>query len=231
MKLPLRIEAVPAVGSFLKVSLERDIQDFLAYSNKFDNNYIVGFDNKIKAAHEVVSGKIYTKELAKTTSELKSTMSEVRPVLNKIEGYVKMSGKQLTTTVSGFGISAARYSLNRGNAEGLIQALGDLLHNIDVNRAVLSEQGLSKEIEVTLSDMREKINSLNTLQNQIISQRAIAVEENAAVFDDLCSTMKEILTAGQSLYKGVDKARMKDYTLSNLKKRVQYTPHKGDKEE
>jgi hypothetical protein len=231
MKLPLKIETVPVVGDFLKVSLERDMADFSAYSSKFNNNYVGDLSIKIRAAHDVVSGKIYTKELAKTTSELKDTMLGVRPILNKIEGYVKMSGKQLTTTVSGFGISAVRSSLNKGNAEGLIQTIGDVLHNIDVNRAVLSEQGLNKETEVALHDLRDKITNLNNLQNQIISQRAIAVKENEAIFDDLCTTIKEILTVGQSLYKGVDKARIKDYTLSNLKKRVQYTSHKGDKEE
>ncbi|MDR0603803.1 MAG: hypothetical protein LBG80_05815 [Bacteroidales bacterium] len=231
MKLPLSIEALSVVASFLKVSLERDMLNFSAYSNKFDNNYLIVLEDKIKAVSEIVSGKIYTQELAKTTSELKDAMSEVRPILNKIEGYVKMSGKKLTTKVSGFGISAVRHPLNRSNVEGVIQTLGDVLHNIEVNRAVLSEQGMNNEIETTLSGIRDKINNLNNLQNQIISQRAIAVEENAAVFDDLCTTIKEILIAGQSLYKGTDKARIKDYTLSNLKKRVHTTSHKDKEEE
>jgi hypothetical protein len=231
MKLPLKIEEVSVVGGFLKNNVNRDMADFAAYSSKFNDKYLVILDDKIKAVNEVVSGKIYTKELSKTTSELKETMLNLRPVLNKIEGYVKLSGKQLTTTGQGFGIGVVRQQLNRGNAEGVIQALGDVLHNIEVNRAILSEQGLNKEIEITLSDMRNKIVSLNNLQNQIVSQRAISVEANTAVFDDLCTTIKEILTVGQSLYKGVDKARVKDYTLSNLKKRMNTTSTKGNKEE
>jgi hypothetical protein len=220
MKIDVSIENLPVAADFVSESLQRDLADFSAYSPKFNDDYLIVFKEKIAAVKSVVAGKIFTKELSKATADLKDALGKLRPMLNKIEGYAKMAGKSLTTTVTGFGISAVRQPLNRGNVEGVTKALGDLFHSIENNRNVLSEQGLSDETVNALRNAHEEIGRLNKLQNQIVSRRAIAVEENTAVFGDLWETLSETLTAGRSLYKGVDAARIKDYTLAELKKRM-----------
>jgi hypothetical protein len=230
MKMNINIEDLPVTADFLTVSLRRDLPAFSAYSHKFDEAYLNALEEKTLVVKSVIAGKIFTKELAKVTINLKDALGELRPALNKIEGYVKMAGKGLTTTVAGFGISAVRQPLNRGNVEGVAKALGDLLHSIENNRNVLLEQGLNDETVDALRNAREEIERLNKLQNKIISQRAIAVEENAAVFANLRETISEILTAGRSLYKGVDAARLKDYTLTELKKRMKSRAGGGTKE-
>jgi hypothetical protein len=230
MKRNVSIEDLPVVADFVIVCLKRDLADFSAYSPKFDERYLDVFAGKTATVKSVIAGKIFTKELSKVTINLKDAVSELRPKLNKIEGYVKMAGKSLSTTVAGFGISAVRQTANRGNVEGVTKALGDLLHSIENNRNMLSEQGLSDETVNALRNARDEIERLNNLQNQVISQRAIAVEENAAVFDDLWETISETLTAGRSLYKGIDVARIKDYTLTELKKRTKSRAGSGKKE-
>jgi hypothetical protein len=231
MNIPLSTEEIPVVASFVCISLRRDLADFARFSSKFNENYLNIFEEKIKIVNEVVSGKIYTQELVKITSDMRGAMSELRPMLNKVEGYVKMAGKNLTTTVSGFGISEVRKPLNRGNVEKTLKSLGDMFYNIEVNRSILSEQGFNAETENQLREIRDKISRLNQMQNQIISQRAIAVEDNATTFNALWEVVSETLIAGRSLYKGVDAARMKDYTITELKKRVKHIVKKEDDEE
>ncbi|MDR1879039.1 MAG: hypothetical protein LBQ64_05690 [Bacteroidales bacterium] len=230
MKRIVSIEDLPVIADFVIVSLRRDLANFSTYSPKFNDSYLDVFEGKIAKVKSVIAGKIFTKELSKVTINLKDAVGELRPKLNKIEGYVKMADKSLSTTIVGFGISAVRQPLNRGNVEGVTKTLGDLLHIIENNRNVLSEQGLSDEMVNVLRNAREEIERLNNLQNQIISQRAIAVEENSAVFDDLWKTISETLTAGRSLYKGVDAARIKDYTLTELEKKLKSRASGGKKE-
>ena len=58
---------------------------------------------------------------------------------------------------------------------------------------------------------------------EIRSNRKAIVQNNIGLFNELNDQLTELLYVGKILYKGVDEAKTKDYTFSELKKLVRRT--------
>jgi hypothetical protein len=58
---------------------------------------------------------------------------------------------------------------------------------------------------------------------EIRSSRKAIVQSNVGLFNELNDQLTELLYVGKILYKGVDEAKTKDYTFSELKKLVRRT--------
>jgi hypothetical protein len=213
-------EELPVITGFVVDSLERDLNDFSAFSPKFNTAYLGELKSKLLGIELIFTGKKFTAELKKVTSNLNEVVASLRPRLNQIEGYVKLAGSALTTETSGFGVSAVRKPLNRGNVEGILAASNLLLHNIAINEHKLAEQGLSPDTTRAFLRLVTTIDSLNREQNRLAGQRAVEIEMHLEQFNDLWEMLSEVLVVGRSLYKGVDSVRLKDYTMAWLRKRV-----------
>ncbi len=59
-----------------------------------------------------------------------------------------------------------------------------------------------------------------TAQGSSFSNQRVLTAENAATLNALYDQMVALLADGKALYKSSDKARLKDYTLDQLLKRV-----------
>ncbi|MDR2139304.1 MAG: hypothetical protein LBP50_07140, partial [Tannerella sp.] len=70
------------------------------------------------------------------------------------------------------------------------------------------------------------IDALNVKQNELESRRNRATEEDIDVFNDLWLALQPVLETGRALYRGVDAAKLKDYTIAQLKKRLHPHPQK-----
>ncbi|MDR0843669.1 MAG: hypothetical protein LBN71_00470 [Tannerella sp.] len=68
----------------------------------------------------------------------------------------------------------------------------------------------------------EKINALNVKQNELESVRNRLTKESIEIFNDLWKLLQPVFETGKALYRGVDAARLKDYTLSQLLKRINH---------
>ena len=60
-------------------------------------------------------------------------------------------------------------------------------------------------------------------QFEILSSRKRIVQNNVESFNGLYSQLTEILTVGKILYKPADHLKLKEYTFSELRKRVRQT--------
>jgi hypothetical protein len=217
-----RIEEVPVLARFTRDSYIRDKADFEGYKPlKYIPTYATGLLGKITAVEAIIFPKVLTAELEVISKRIIDNMLLIRPLLNRLEGYVA-DAAGLTVSEKNFGISPVRKKINNDDQEGLDGALHYLLTNIGnaTNLAALQAVGYDVADKAALEGLKLAILNDNVAQNNKIQARAQLRVDNLDLINDLCKDLKGVWADCKRLYKISNKTKTKDYTLTQLKNRI-----------
>ena len=220
VKFHCKMEEVPAIAGFVTESLTADLEQFKEYSPEFSEEFVDQLRTKRNYCIELESSIVKTKRLKAVTAQLVEKEKGLRPLLNKVEGYLKMAGSGLDISIDSFGLGAVRDAISRGNDEGVISSLQSLLKNINRNLTLLQAKGLKQELIDSLSTAATEIDQLNTQQNAMINERNRGTASNIKDFNELWDMLSTVFTTARSLFRGVDDLKLKEYTVTALVKRV-----------
>jgi hypothetical protein len=214
------MEEVPVLGEFIVGSAERDINDFNTYSPVFTIDYLASIKDKINVCNELVKSSTVTKEMKAVTQQLVNKSKSLRTNLNTLEGYLKLGANDLDIAVKDVDLKSVRLSITRRNTEGLISNMRTVLIPIKRNLQILVAQGLKMNLLNDIESRLQEISALNTKQNELISKRNRLTDTNIEKFNELWESFQPILNAAKAIYRSADKVKLKDYTISQLKKRI-----------
>jgi translation elongation factor EF-1beta len=223
VKMPCRIEEIPFLAEFTRDYFVRDRADFTAFSDVFSDKYLQKFDTQIKMVKERMAPALLTAEMKTITNRIRSQYITLRSIVNKVERYTVMAKGTMDTKPANFGFKNLRKKLRLKDDEAVVKKLRELLQHIDKNYEALEVNGLSKAYR---QEIEEAINAFEAdiiAQTRKIDEREKVVKQNARQFDTLWSMMTEIMGTGKVIYKTKDKARVKDYTYSEMIKKVRLT--------
>lgn len=215
-----KMEEVPVLAGFVADSLVADLPDFQDYSSDYGQPTVDALVNKRNYCLELEKSNSKIQELKSTTATLLDKELQLRPMLNKVEGYIKRAGDSLTIAADGFGLKVLRNAISNGNDEGIIAGLKVLMGNIDRNRTALEAKGLKPEFVAELTAHTAEIDSLNNVQNQLQNERNSTTSTNIKDYNELWGMMNNVCQDARAMYKGVDEVKLKKYTVSALLKRV-----------
>jgi hypothetical protein len=217
-----RIYEVPTFGQFTIDSVTRDFNDLKNYKpNKYTPTFVPGLATKLTAVNAIVNPVVLTAELKVITISLNGNVIGLRDTMNRLEGYVT-DAEGLSILPKDFGIKAVRSFIGKGDVEGLNGALATLLTNIGNNMTPLSDQGYTDAMKAALVDTKAQIFKDNGEQNKKLDEREALVVANIGVINDFLKDIKGIWADGKILYKLSDKVKVKDYTNTELIKRIRH---------
>jgi hypothetical protein len=219
-KFPFKIEELPTIGEFILERVVKDIADFLGYSSLFTPEYLATIKKKIVACKELVASSTVAKELKAVTQQLCDKSKRLRIQLNGLEGYLKIAAKELDILLEDVGLKNVRKDITRNNTEGLMLNVQKALTAVKRNQPVLVTKGLKPELIADIETQVQEIDALNVKQNNLISDRNRLTKANIELFNDLWDSLHPILDTAKALYRGVDDVKLKDYTVLQLRKRV-----------
>jgi hypothetical protein len=219
-KITGKIEDVPMMGDFVVSSAERDINDFNGYSAKFTIEYLATVKSKVDVCKELAKSSTITKELKSVTHQLHGTTKNFRIKLNALEGHLKLSANNLDIAVEDFGLKKIRSNITRSNIEGFLSGIKTSLVAVKRNQPALEAQGMKPVFIDEIETHLREINLLNVRKNELISKRNRLMSDNINRFNDLWSNLKLIMNTAKVIYQGVNEVKLKDYTVAQLKRRV-----------
>ena len=222
-KFSCKMEEVPILAGFVMESLVEDMPDFQEYSSDYGQTTVDAILSKRNYCLDLEKSNSVAQQLKSTTASLMEKEVNLRPILNRLEGYLKRASGSMTIPVDGFGLKEVRLAVSRGNDEGIIAGLKTILGNISRNQVVLEAKGLKPEFVTELTAITTEIDSLNNLQNQLQNQRNSTTSTNIKDYNELWGLMNNVCQDARALYKGVDEVKLKKYTVSALMKRVNAT--------
>jgi hypothetical protein len=215
-----KIEDLPTIARFLLSSYLKDLDDFHNYSPVFTIEYLSPIEVKITICEELISSSVVIKELKTVTIQLYAKSKNLRIKLNALEGYLKLTASELDVTVEDVGLRSVRTNISNGNTEGLILNVQKVLAAVVRNQAVLEAKGMKPELIDEIKNQAQEIKLLNVRQNDLISDRNRMTKLNVELFNDLWDGLQPILKTATAIYRGVDNVKLKDYTISQLLKRI-----------
>jgi len=213
-------EELPVICNYVAYSFGRDLPDFEAFSSNFSDVYFTGFESKIKLVDELINPRLATVELKGITKELYDAMDSLITPINHVAGYMKLAKSEIRITEKDFGLTLLRQKAKSRDAEGVLQNIKIVNANLGKHKEVLSKHGLTDELIYHFSTVAETVATNNQKQYEILSQRRVIVQNNLKVFNELAAQFNEICNVGKILYKGKDTLKLKEYTFTELKKRV-----------
>jgi ribosomal protein S7 len=217
---PCKIEDLPVIAETIVGSARRDIADFSDFSPEFTGLYFDAIDAKIVVCGKKLRSWVVVRELKTTTELLVSKTYQLRPKLNLLEGYLKLSTGSLDVKESDLGLAVVRNAISKGNTEGVVLSVTNLLAGVRRNQAALEAKGMNPLLIDEIAALAQDINTLDVKQNEQESIRNRLTEENIDLFNDLWKTLVPVLETGKALYRIVDEAKLKDYTVAQLIKRL-----------
>jgi hypothetical protein len=219
-KFPFKIEELVPISEFLLNNANKDLNDFSKYSLVFTAEYLALIRQKANACKDVISSSTLTKELKFVTQQLYSKSKNLRIKINALEGYLKLGADDLDIMVEDAGLKSVRNNIVNKNTEGLVLNLKKMLTVVKRNQLVLEAKGMKPELISEIESQTQEINALNIKQNDITSDRNRLTKQNIGQFNDLWNSLQPILKTAKAIYRGVDDVKLKDYTILQLRKRI-----------
>jgi hypothetical protein len=168
----------------------------------------------------VISSSTLTKELKFVTQQLYDKSKNLRVKINVLEGYLKLGTDDLDIMVEDAGLKSVRSNITNKNTEGLVLNVQKMLTTVRRNQPALEAKGLKPELINEIESQTQEINALNVKQNDITSNRNRLTKQNIGQFNDLWESLQPILKTARAIYRGVDDVKLKDYTIRQLRKRI-----------
>lgn len=213
-------EELPVICKFTAFSLRRDLPEFTAYSPKFNEQYLSGFESSNAKATDVIDPKSETMERKASTAKLYLELDKLVDPINRLRGYLGISDAGLAVNAADFGLTDLRRSITSRDAEKAIRSLHLVNANIAKYKDQLMARGLTEELIGQFVTAADTIAKVKQNQYEILIKRKSIVQSNMALLNSLHGQLTEILTVGKILYKATNPAKLQEYTFSDLKKRV-----------
>lgn len=213
-----RYSELPVVARFTINTFKRDKADIIAYSNFYADPYEANFRAKITNISGVIFPENLFPNLKAVTRRLYNNVDSLRDMVFSFEGYFKRSG--IDMSAKDFGITELRKQIKRRDVEQLLISGKILSNNITTNMTALTAAGLKPADLTKIGNTFISIRDDNDKQNEIMDQIELLVKDNKALVQDLWDSLTDLLDAGKRVYKFSNPVKAKDYTFSNILKRI-----------
>jgi hypothetical protein len=219
-KFHCKLEELPAVAEFISDGIKKDMDEFSKFSPDFNPDFVARLDSKIIECKKVSSSSAITMGMKLVTNQLNDLSKGLRVKLNVVEGYLKLGAAELDVLVADTGLKNVRNNISKGNIEGVISNTQKFIEVVKRNQNVLINKGMNMELINDIEKQIDDIDALNRKQNAMISDRNRLTKQNLELFNDLWDCLLPALNAAKAMFKGVDDVKLKDYTVTQLVKRI-----------
>ncbi|RTQ50840.1 hypothetical protein EJV47_09495 [Hymenobacter gummosus] len=215
-----RAEEVAPLARLLRAHYQEDEAEFVdLLPEEYGKQFLTDFDARLAAVEQAVSRRSATGLSQQLGQQVQTQLDELPRQLNRLEARVRRA-EGLQVSRQAFGIRQVRAALDSKDVEAVAETLRVLLQNLDANAAALQAKGhLPAETE-QLRALRTALTSGSTAQDVAQTTQQTLTQTSTQVLNRLYQLMQELMADGKSLYRGVDAAKVKHYTLAQLLKRV-----------
>jgi len=217
-KLPISQGGTIQIGRILHDMFTRDKADFVAFSTRYVDPFADDFLKLVDEGAELPSVRAVLAEQKIVTKRLHLGMSAFRADLSRSAALIGLTKGPLTIAKEDFGIKSVRDTIPGYKVAEFLSAINNLLKNLKANLAPLKAAGMPDNYVNELETRAKMVSDDDVLQRKIISRRAQLVQDNAIHLGLIHDTMKQVLESGKALYKTTNKAKAKDYTLTELRR-------------
>ena len=213
-------EELPVMGRFLLFSLRNDLPVFTNFSPKYNDEYVVNFEQLILNTTEVVEPRSEILLQKEITAAIFSTLAGLIEPANKLKVYLRLANGDVNLSNVAFGLVELRKCINGNNAEGALKILNVIQGNLAKYRERLMAHGLTDELIALFDSAAKSVAANKQKQYELFLNRKKIVENNLNLFNGLYKEICDILAVGKAIFQNAGITKRQEYTFTDLKKRV-----------
>lgn len=212
-------ELIP-LSKFTLYALKRDLSDFNAFSPKFNDEFIAQTEAKITDVENLLEPQAEMLAKKVINERIVNELADCNIMIIRLDGYLRLAKKTIGATKNDFGIVALRKAMNNGDIESTLNQLNIVIKNVETYNAALQSAGLPEGFSTELKNLYNSIATDRQEQFKIVSNRMAIVQNNLQLLNDLYVWLQEIYAIGKVLYSKSDIVKYKEYTFTELLKKV-----------
>lgn len=226
--------AIGELVSFCKIvrdNVTRDLTTFKNYKPKYVQAFLDALNLRIADLTNLVENKIKIGEEKQMTEEIYAEVNSLRPLLNKYEGYVEDAAKAapLSVPVTSFRFKEVRKEVGTKDMEQLIIEVQTNWQMIDDNLDAIKHEGYTDDLHTAYHDLIADIDSRNALRVQKMEEKESIVLQNIDFLNGMYADCMDICNDGKRIYKFTDKDKLKDYTMTAIRRKITQLPASDSK--
>jgi hypothetical protein len=216
-----RLEELPFLADYARDNFLRDQADFVTHSPEYKTDFLAKFDPQLKLVEEAMATSMLIAQHKNITERITKNYDVARNWANKIENYAKKAFGDAGSQIADFGFKNLRIDLKNKNDEGLVKRLKELLQHADAHIATLQPKGFTPELRDSFKAFIDALETDIKSQSRKIDERKFLVKDNNKEYEALWEMINtDLLETGKVIYKEKNKEKVKDYTYTELIKKI-----------
>lgn len=215
-------EHVPFALRFALASYKEDWADFIEYAPAvFNTDFVSRAEAKILSFEQLIkSADVQKNQKMITNQSLPEAIKTLNLQVNSMDGYLKLCSAELTIKREDFGLSKVHEAIHTKDVSAIVSTANSFLTHIKSNEATLISKGMKQDAINTIINQLSLIENLKGEQHGLKNKTSRVADSNIDAANELWDIFKQITDTGTALYKGLDPVKAKEYTISNILKRV-----------
>ena len=216
-------EEIVPVADMLLTSFERDQSEIEAENGFYNTEYLNSFKAMTEEVRELERADVLLTDQKKVTKALYLLADNLYQPLRIFEIVIAKSG--LDTNL----VSTIIADLKSRNIEGALVNIKALMQVVSSNNDLFIAKSMKPTFPALLQTNFAAITEQSNLQTEIMKNRKLLTEGNNGSYEVLYNDyILDVCKIGKALYRS--KAKAKEYTISNMLKRLHVAkPKKDDK--
>jgi hypothetical protein len=221
MDIPFRYEEITTVVAIIIGRVTRDYNDFRNYSaTVFDDHFIPDLTALNNDVESRTHTRAYLNQVKVFTGNINRDMNLVKEKLWELEGYIILAKKELSIALKDFRIKDVREKLRNRDAEGAMGMLEITMGQVDEHFTAIKAKGYTDPKREEMTVLKDGINRANRDQELKKDEKEAAVRANEGIILELWEKASVALDAGKRIYRYTNPEKAKEYTATEIKKRI-----------
>ena len=221
--MTIKQEELVPVADMLIASFERDQEQLEAENELFSEAFLNAFKAHTEAVRQLERADTLLIQQKTTTNELYRLADDLRQPLKLFGIVIEKAG--LPTSI----VQDTLANLRIRNMEGALVNLKALNQVVNSNLTLLTSKAMKADFPKLLEEKFNQITTKSNLQSKIMQKRQLLTDANLGSYSKLYNEyIADVCKIGKVVYQG--QAKAKEYTISNLVKKLRVAPASNKKE-
>ena len=221
MFIPFRFEEITTVVDIIIGRVTRDYDDFRNYSpTVFDAQFIPDLTALNDDVEAKTHTRVYLNQLKVFTANIRRDMELVKAKLWEMEGYIVLAKNELPIALKDFRIKDVRDKIHKHDVEGAMGKLDITMGQVDEHFTPIKAKGYTDAKRAEMTTLKVGINRANRDQELKKDEKEAAVKANEGIILELWEKASVVLDAGKRIYRYTNPDKAKEYTATEIKKRI-----------
>lgn len=207
---------VPVVASQILRNYKRDRSYFEHYSSKFDNEFLVRFEEKVDTMVHLTSQQALENEITKADQKIKMVISHFTPLLTMTEAYLRCVPKMTKLPIANFGLTDLRDALNKRCVWEIQRSCQKIVNEFEMHIEEFIDRGFLSIILKEFHALLEKLKTDESELADITQLRDMIANEYLMVDSQLDYYIKTILESTTKVFGERNSDKNVDYSIEKL---------------